>query len=251
MDKKFSEMKSELGRVRSYSAKLRDELRVACVSLESEKNKQDHVKKELEELKSLHKALLYQSKHEKEKLLFNMSQLKNINDRLTKDLESQKEEKTTMQNRSIKLENELKNKQKQIEFYKTDFQRNPTSSCNINVRKVSADEAINGDRIDLSNRRRTYSDRSEQTCRDQRCLETIEGEENSENMETNMSKAQTEIIEHDNTQLIDLERKLERLLTERDFALEYSKSLEEQVKNYQDGRSLYVDKGTSPIDNLG
>lgn len=257
MEKKYSEMKSELGRARSYSAKLRDELRVACVSLESEKNRQDNLRKELEELKSLHKALLHQSRNEKEKMVFNISELTNAKERLTKDLEAGKQEKVALQNKCSKLERELHSKNKEIDSLKINFQRNstPKDIHQINSRKVSVDETKNREKPDVP-RRRTNSERSERILTNG--VATYEGIDVAQTGGVNNNidilygqcEEMLECIQH-NAEIMELERKLDHLTAERDLALERCKTLEEEVKVYEEKRKFQIDKATTPMDDAG
>ena len=68
MEKKLVDMTSELGSERSHSAKLRGELGTANTQLETQRGEYEKTRKELEELKTLHKATLRRNRKEMAKL---------------------------------------------------------------------------------------------------------------------------------------------------------------------------------------
>ncbi|KAK3752395.1 hypothetical protein QZH41_008595 [Actinostola sp. cb2023] len=267
MEKKLIEMKTELGRARSHSAKLRDELRIVSVSLESQKNKQENIRKELEELKSLHKALLNQSKTEKEKLIFNVNELNNIKEKLTRELETEKQLKTDLQNKCRTFEKELNDKTTEITDLKLEFQRhlqhetmrdiaqsNSRKAYPVDSRKLSFDETKSRAKHDMQ-RKRAYSEKIISNNGENEIAEDIDKTSRhcvNNNMEVLYGQCEEmlECIQH-NAELVELERKLDLVTCERDFALATSKELEHQLKAYEEKKKNQLDKSTTTMEDIG
>ena len=250
----FSEMITELSRVRSNSAKIRDKLRE---TLESEENKQGNTRKELEELKSLNKALLHQSKNDKEALNLNIRKLKYTKETLTKDLEMSNQERSVLQEKITKLEMDLHNKNEAIKRLEIDLQRNDTNINKLNSRKMSGDESITREKRHLL-RRRTNSAKSERILT-KRVLASCGGMENfppivdrdmNNNILYSQSEEMRECIQHD-AKIKELERKLIHLTADKELALTCCKKLEEEVKIYEEKRKSQIDKATSPMEDSG
>lgn len=217
------EMKAELVNARSRSAKLRDELRSTSGSLESVKNKEENLRKELEELKSLHKALLYQSNREKEKMNFNLNELNNLKKQLAKRLEMEKQEHFSLKTKFCELEKELENKTEEMEKLQVDFQRQ-TPGFNGCSSRINFSEVIE----DMSNREVNNN------------IEVVYGQ----------CEEILECMQH-NAEIVQLENKLEQMIIERDLAVKTCQQFEQQVKSYEEKPTNKVDKCTDTLEDAG
>lgn len=261
MEKKIIEMKAELGRARTHSAKLRDELRIASCSLESEKNKKDNLHKELEELKSLHKALLIQSRSEKDKMMFNLRELMATKDYLTKKLEAEKQEKLKSEERFSSLEKELEKKTMEMEKLNKDTQKQIRffNSCTTEVnnkqsvsRKLSYDELKTREKYTPSPRMRTYSEKEIHS----KNHSEVNGENSRQDVNDNIDVLFCECQEmvqcmKSNIEILELQKQLDQMAAERDLALDTCKKLEEQVRVYEEKLRDRVDVGTDAMENNG
>lgn len=217
---------NELGFVRSNSAMLR-------IELESEKNKQVDIRKELT-----------QSRKENGKLISNISELKNNNERLSKNLEAEKQEKLVLQNNCSKLERELQLKNKVIQSITINVQRKHTSINHLNSRKMSTSETQK--KLGLL-RRRTNSAKSERILTKREEMPRQIGGLNNNILYDN---CEVEFMEH-NAEVMELKRKLDYLTTERDVALACCRQLQEELKLFEEKRNSQIDKATTPMEDAG
>ena len=89
----LEEMRTELHKVRCHSARLREEICTVKGQLGGERSKQERTRKELEELKSMHHALLKQSKNERLHFELKIKELKKENVTLKTELAQEKDDK--------------------------------------------------------------------------------------------------------------------------------------------------------------
>lgn len=255
-------MKVELGRARTHSAKLRDELRIANCTLESEKNKKDNLHKELDELKSLHKALLSQTRSEKDKLTFNVRELTATKEHLTKKLETEKQEKLKLEKSCAALEKELEKKTIEIEKLQVNIQSQTqwlnghTSEVNNNQlvsRKLSYDELKTREKQTPSPRIRTYSEKQLNT----KNHSGVNGDVSRQGSVNDKIDAlycecqeMLQCMKH-SAENLELQKQLDQTVAERDLALDTCKMFEEQLKGYEEMMRNRVDVGTDAMENNG
>jgi len=89
----MGEMKTELSRARTHSARLREEVQIMKTGLEKEQQKHKTTLKELEELRSLHEKLMEKGKYEKHLMETRLKELDTTIKHLKEELLAEKTEK--------------------------------------------------------------------------------------------------------------------------------------------------------------
>lgn len=89
----MEEMKTELNRARTHSARLREEVRVMRAGLEKEKQNHKKTLKELEELRSLHETLIVKSNDEKLTMATRLQELEGRIKQLEEEVSAERGEK--------------------------------------------------------------------------------------------------------------------------------------------------------------
>ena len=99
----MEEMKTELSRARTHSARLREEVQIMRTGLEKEQQKHKKTLKELEELRSLHETLMEKGKYEKHLMETRLKELDTTIKHLEEELLAEKSEKEVFREEMTRL----------------------------------------------------------------------------------------------------------------------------------------------------
>ena len=86
----MEEIKTELNRARTNSARLREEVHLIRTSLEKEEHKHKKTRKELDELKSLHETLMAKGEEDKRNMQIKVEELETTISRLEEELSTER-----------------------------------------------------------------------------------------------------------------------------------------------------------------
>lgn len=256
IEKRLTETKTELGRARTHSANLRKQLSSTTAHLDTEKTKHDKTRKELEELKSLHQALLIETKKENQKLLFKLNELGFANESLKKELEEEKQLQSDLECRFHNLEIVLENKTREItnlrekELHVTVSREKVSQEAKDPSRKLSLDETKRQFRRE-SLRRRAYSEKSSYELMDgeddkkiDEIMQSQGGEDDGKAMEILHNERET-MYKCFEDKLEELSNELNRVQSEKELAKLECNQLRDKLEILE-GKQLQ-DRSTSPM----
>ena len=138
----MEEMKTELNRARTHSARLREEVHIMRTSLEKEQQKHKKTMKELEELKSIHETLMAKGEEDKQNMQRSVQQLETTITQLEDELSTEKsdkevfvEETTRLRKMCDQMDEDLRNLKQSYENISEENKDLVTklSNCNNNV----------------------------------------------------------------------------------------------------------------------
>lgn len=99
----MEEIKTELNRARTHSARLREEVHLMRTSFEKEQQKHKKTRKELEELKSLHETLLAKGEEDKQNMQLRVQEQEITINRLEEELSTEKSDKQVFTEETARL----------------------------------------------------------------------------------------------------------------------------------------------------
>ena len=99
----MEEIKTELNRARTHSARLREEVHLTRTSLEKEQQKHKKTHKELEELKSLHETLMAKGKEDKKNMQLRVQELETTINRLEDELSTERSDTLVFKEETARL----------------------------------------------------------------------------------------------------------------------------------------------------
>lgn len=264
----MTETKSELGRARTHSANLRNQLSFANSQLDTEKSRHNKTRKELDELKSIHQTLLSEAKRENQKLLSKVTELGVANKTLKQKLEQEQEQKTDFESKVRDLKTALENKNNEIanlrekELYMKvviEKQKQDGSNAKIPPRKLSLEETKKHFRKEIL-RKRAYSEKSsyEKSIDEEEPLEKFDEIIQVGGMHIHDKKT-LEILHNEREAMLKcFEEKLEEINSEindvkaeKDLAKLECTQLRDKLLALEEESTSVQDRATSPMTKSG
>lgn len=262
----LEEMRTELHKVRCHSARLREEICTVKGQLDGERSKQERIRKELEELKSMHHALLKQSKNERLHFELKIKELKKENVTLKTELAQEKDDKEMFSSEVKRLQDlcdamheNLKTQEKHMSELKKQHRNTEEENDKFigQLGKFSVDIEHVFDRKESTGGRKRHS-REEMIpsfigIASRNC---VDSDENKENLECLTGNREGDLMESLNgTSPLEAKREIEELISktlkEKDEAVARCMELElllqkAQVRQLEMKRKTSLrDRGTS------
>lgn len=267
IEKRLTETKTELGRARSHSANLRNQLSFVSSQLDTEKSQHGKTRKELGELKSIHQTLLSEAKRENQKLLAKVTEYGVANETLKQKLQQEQHEKTNLESKVRDLETVLENKNNEAvnlrdrerEIYMKvviDKHKEDGPGDKITPRKLSLEETKRYFRREIL-RRRAYSEKTSfEESVDKEPLDKFDEIIQDEGMH---DKKTLEIIHSEREAMLKcFEEKLEEInnelnlvKSEKDLANVECTQLKKKLFALEEEGTSVQDRATSPMTKSG
>ena len=132
----MEEMKTELNRARTHSARLREEVHLTRTGLEKEQQKHKKTVKELNELKSLHETLMAKSKDDRQVMETRVQELENARKQMEEELSSEKSDKEVFKEEMERLRRVCDQLDEDLRNVKESFEKTSEENKEL-VKKMS------------------------------------------------------------------------------------------------------------------
>ena len=120
----MEEIKTELNRARTHSARLREEVHLVRTSLEKEQQKHKKTRKELEELKSLHETLMAKGEEDKKNMQQRAQELETtINRQEEEELSTERTDKLVFTEETARLKKRCDQMDEELRSFKEGYQK--------------------------------------------------------------------------------------------------------------------------------
>ena len=119
----MEEIKTELNRARTHSARLREEVHLMRTSLEKEQQKHKKTRKELEELQSLHETLMAKGEEDKQNMQRRVQELETTINRLEEELSTERSDQLLFTKETARLRKMCDQMDEEICSFKESYEK--------------------------------------------------------------------------------------------------------------------------------
>ena len=119
----MEEIKTELNRARTHSARLREEVHLTRTSLEKEQQKHKKTHKELEELKSLHETLMAKGEEDKKNMQLRVQELETTINRLEEELSTERSDTLVFKEETARLSKMCDQIDEELRSFKESYEK--------------------------------------------------------------------------------------------------------------------------------
>ena len=119
----MEEIKTELNRARTHSARLREEVHLVRTSLEEEQQKHKKTRKELEELKSLHETLMAKGEEDKKNMQLRAQELETTINRQEEELSTERSDKLVLTEETARLRKICDQMDEELRSFKESYEK--------------------------------------------------------------------------------------------------------------------------------
>ena len=119
----MEEIKTELNRARTHSARLREEVHLTRTSLEKEQQKHKKTHKELEELKSLHETLMAKDEEEKQNMQTRVQELETTINQLQEELSTERSDTLVFKEETARLRKMCDQMDEELRSFKESYEK--------------------------------------------------------------------------------------------------------------------------------
>ena len=119
----MEEIKTELNRARTHSARLREEVHLVRTSLEKEQQKHKKTRKELEELKSLHETLMAKAEEDKKNMQQRAQELETTINRQEEELSTERSDKLVFTEETARLRKICDQMDEELRSFKESYEK--------------------------------------------------------------------------------------------------------------------------------
>ena len=119
----MEEIKTELNRARTHSARLREEVHLTRTNLEKEQEKHKKTRKELEELKSLHETLMAKDEEEKQNMQTRVQELETTINQLQEELSTERSDTLVFKEETARLRKMCDQMDEELRSFKESYEK--------------------------------------------------------------------------------------------------------------------------------
>ena len=119
----MEEIKTELNRARTHSARLREEVHLTRTNLENEQQKHKKTRKELEELKSFHETLMAKGEEEKQNMQIRVQELETTIHRLEEELSTERSDTLVFKEETARLRKICDQMDEELRSFKESYEK--------------------------------------------------------------------------------------------------------------------------------
>ena len=119
----MEEIKTELNRARTHSARLREEVHLVRTSLEKEQQKHKKTRKELQELKSLFETLMAKGEEDKKNMQPRAQELETTINRQEEELSTERSDKLVLTEKTARLRKICDQMDEELRSFKESYEK--------------------------------------------------------------------------------------------------------------------------------